>query len=352
MAEKGRYATRCVKALCKPFAGPGLSLEERPEPPLVPGSVRIRVLAGSVCGTDRHIADWDAWAAGRMKPPVIIGHEFAGDVVEVASDVMSHRVGERVASESHLVCGVCRQCREGQAHVCVNTRILGVDLDGGFADFAVVPAANARHTSREVPVEIAAMQDALGNAVHTLQAGPVNGQRLLITGMGPIGLMAVAAAKAMGAAQVVATEVGSFRSALARDLGADLVIDPLDSNSAPVLAEAAKDGFDGALEMSGNPAALAQAIQHTRPGGRVSLLGVYADSPLPVDLNSAIFKGLRIDAVVGRRLWSTWDQMRELLERGALDVGKVITHRIAVENYQEAWELLAGGQAGKVVLTF
>jgi threonine 3-dehydrogenase len=341
-----------VKVIAKVRPEPGVEIIDADEPQTGFGMVKLRVRAASVCGTDLHIYNWDPWAASRITPPRIIGHEFCGDVVEVGAGVSTHAVGDFVASESHIVCGRCKQCLSGQAHVCVNTRILGVDVDGGFGPYAVIPATNAVHTDRSVPPRIAAFQDALGNAVHTAMAGPVEGQTLLVTGMGPIGLFAVTVCKALGAAKVIATEVSPYRIALAEQIGADVIINPMKQDARSEVMRHAPGGVDGVLEMSGHPSSLDLAVSAVRPGGRLSLLGVYASSPLPIDVNAVIFEGIDIQGIVGRRLWETWTAMQGLLKSGKLVLDPVITHELPYTEFQAAMELMKAGKAGKVVFTF
>ncbi len=331
---------------------PGVEIVEVDEPRVGPGEVKIRLEAASVCGTDLHIFNWDAWSASRIRPPRIIGHEFCGTVIELGEGVTERAIGDFVASESHIVCGKCRQCRAGQAHVCVNTRILGVDVDGGFAPIAVVPWENARPTSREIDPKYAAFKDALGNAVHTAYAGPLEGQTILITGMGPIGLMAVAVAKAAGAAKVIATEVSQFRINLAREIGADAVFSPREDDVTRSIQREAPGGVDGVLEMSGHPSALALAVECARPGGRISLLGLYQDRSQALDLNQVIFKGIDIQGIVGRRLWETWDQMEALMTSGRLNLEPIVTDTMHYTEFESAMEKMTQGLAGKVVFTF
>ncbi len=340
-----------MKAIAKAAAAPGADLIEVPEPQIKPGHVKVRVQYGSVCGTDLHIYDWDAWAASRIKPPRIIGHEFAGVVEQVGEGVSLLKPGDFIATESHIICGKCRQCSLGQGHVCPNTRILGVDVDGGFAKWAVIPEANARKTSADIPPEIACMQDPLGNAVHTALAGPVEGQDILITGLGPIGLFAAAVCKLLGAKSVSGTEISPLRIEIAKRMGVDLVVNPTAEDAEKTLADRYPDGVDGVLEMSGHPAMLDLGLKCVRPGGRVSLLGVYHDETVPVKLNDAIFKGLDIQCIVGRRLWETWAQMSALLATGQLDVTPVITHRLHYTEFNRAMELMKRGEAGKVVFS-
>lgn len=341
-----------VKAIAKTRPESGVEIVEVPEPEIRAGCVKIKLEAASVCGTDLHIYNWDPWAAGRIKPPRIIGHEFCGSIVELGEGVTERAVGDFVASESHIVCGHCLQCRMGQAHVCVNTQILGVDVDGGFAEFVVIPWENARPTPKTISPLIAAFQDALGNAVHTAMSGPIEGRTVLITGMGPIGQFAVSVCKALGASAVYATEISEYRADIARRVGADQVFNPLTVNVADELAKIHPGGVDCVLEMSGHPSQLSLGVQAVRPGGRISLLGVYSEVAQSVSMNDLIFKGIDLHCIVGRRLWETWDQMTELLSSGKLDLEPVVTHVMHYTQFQDAMELMKAGKAGKVVFTF
>lgn len=341
-----------VRAIAKVQPAPGLDLIDAPEPAPKPGQVLLRVEKGSICGTDLHIFQWDGWAASRIRPPRIVGHEFCGTVVALGEGVTDRRVGDFVASESHIVCGQCLQCRSGQAHVCANTSILGVDVDGGFRPLAAVPAANARPTPDSVPRTWASMQDAIGNAVHTVCAGPVEGRSVLITGLGPIGLFAVGICRALGARRVVGTEISPYRIGLAESMGIDAVVNPATEDASAELKRLEPGGFDAALEMSGHPSSFGLVVEHTRPGGRVSLLGVFPSALDFVDLNTVVFKGLDVQGIVGRRLWDTWERMQELLGGGGFDPGPVITHELPACHYLDAMSLLASGQAGKIVLDF
>ncbi len=349
---KEEYNLLSVRAIAKVRPEPGVEIIDVPEPTIKPGHVKIKLEAASVCGTDLHIYNWDEWSASRIKPPRIIGHEFCGTVVEVASDVADRKIGDFVASESHIVCGHCKQCLSGQGHVCVNTSILGVDVDGGFAEFAVIPWQNARPTDRSVPRKIAAFQDALGNAVHTALDGPIEGQSLLITGLGPIGLFAASICMAVGASVVVGTEISEYRMEIARQIGMEHIIDPREAGLEQKLDSLAPGGFDGTLEMSGHPTSLQLAIRHTRPGGRISLLGVYHENEQTVDMNALVFKGLRVQGIVGRKLWDTWDRMGQLLDSKLLKLDPIITHEMHFTEFQKAMELMNAGEAGKVVFTF
>lgn len=341
-----------MKAIAKTRPAPGVEIVDVPEPQIKPGHVKLRLDAASVCGTDLHIYQWDAWSASRIVPPRIIGHEFCGTIVEVADDVQDRKVGDFVSSESHIVPRSSAYLKMGLGHVAPETQILGVDVDGGFATYAVIPADNARPTPTSVPPKIAAFQDALGNAVHTVMAGPVEGCDVLITGMGPIGLFSVAICKALGAKRVIVTEVSDYRIRLAEQMGADVILNPAKESIDGCLSKLAPQGVDGTLEMSGHPSSLALAIDHTRPGGRVSLLGVFKENVQPIDINKAIFKGLTLQGIVGRKLWETWDQMGALLSSGKLHLDPVVTHQMHYTEFERAMELMTAGQAGKVVFTF
>ncbi|MCH8978826.1 MAG: L-threonine 3-dehydrogenase [Armatimonadetes bacterium] len=341
-----------MKAVAKASPAPGFDIVEVDEPQVTPGCVKLRVERASVCGTDLHIYNWDPWSAGRIKPPRIIGHEFCGRIVEIGDGVSDRKIGDFVATESHIVDGTCPFCLRGEGHLCQNTSILGVDVDGGFAPYAVIPAMNARPTSEVVPQTVASMQDAIGNAVHTVMDGPVEGQAILITGMGPIGLFAAAVCKALGARHVYATEVSEYRIGLANAIGADTVINPAKEDAYAVIEGLEPDGVDGTLEMSGHPGSLDLAIEMTRPGGRISLLGLFADRIRFMDLNKVIFKGLRMHGIVGRRLWETWDQMHWLFTEKGLDLESVVTHEMHFTEIESAMQILKAGEAGKIVLSF
>lgn len=341
-----------MKAIAKARPEPGVEIIDAPEPTIRPGHVKLRVERGSVCGTDLHIYNWDAWSSNRIKPPRIIGHEFCGTIVEVGEGVSTHKVGDFVSSESHIVDEDDPDYLRGDGHIAQSTRLLGVDVDGGFAPYAVIPAMNARHTPDVVPKSVASMQDALGNAVHTVMDGPVEGQKILITGMGPIGLFAVAICKCLGAEKIYATEVSPYRIELAERLGADVVLNPAKEDVSAALRKLEPKGVDGSLEMSGKGAALDLSLEHTRPGGRLSLLGLYADATIPVDLNMLIFKGFKVHGIIGRRMWETWEQMTWLLAEKGLDVTPVVTHEMPYTEVTEAMETLKRGEAGKIVLSF
>lgn len=342
-----------MKAIVKTEPGPGATLRDVPEPQITrPDQVKIRVQATSICGTDYHIYSWDRWSAGRVKPPRVMGHEFAGEVVEIGADVSSLQVGDYVSGESHWTCGHCKQCLLNQRHVCANTRILGVDVDGCFAPYVVVPQTSAWKNDRAIPPHLACVQDPLGNAVHATLAGEIIGRSVAVLGCGPIGIFAVAVANAAGAATVYATDTKEYRLNLARQIGATDVVNVTETDLEAFIAErTAGQGVDVVLEMSGAPAAIRQAMRICRPGGRVSLMGIPAQ---PVELDMAedmIFKGLTVQCIVGRRLYETWDTMRSLLASGRLDIAPIITHRLPIEEFDHGMALMRDGLCGKVVFT-
>ncbi|GIV10029.1 MAG: L-threonine 3-dehydrogenase [Fimbriimonadales bacterium] len=341
-----------MQAICKTQPDVGLTVCEVPEPVLGRRDVLIRVARSSICGTDLHIYHWDAWASSRLKPPLIVGHEFCGYVEAVGDEVEHVQVGDFVAAESHIVCGYCKPCQLGQAHVCLNTRILGVDVDGGFAPYVAIPAMNACKTDPSLPPEVATVQEPLGNAVHTVTAADVRGATVLITGCGAIGLFSIGVAKALGAAQVIATEVRPYRAELALRMGADAVLNPATDDALGYILQATDGlGADVALEMSGHPSSIELITQAIRPGGEVSLLGLFAQQ-VSLDLNALIFKGVEVHAIIGRRLFHTWDVMQNLLHTGRLDVRPAITHELPWREYEYAFELMASGQSGKIVLNW
>jgi threonine 3-dehydrogenase len=339
-----------LKAIVKTEAGPGASILEVPEPHIQkPDQIKVQVRTTSICGTDYHIYSWDAWSEGRVKPPRIMGHEFAGIVTEVGEEVTQFQPGDYVSGESHWVCGHCLQCRNGQKHVCENTRILGVDVDGCFAEYVVVPEASAWKNEPGLPPEIACIQDPLGNAVHATLAGEIIGRSVAVLGCGPIGIFAVAVAKACGASCVFATDTRPYRLELARTLGADAVYNVTQGDVEEFFREKTEGvGVDVALEMSGAPIAITQAMRIVRPGGRISLMGIPVRK-IELDIAEMIFKGLEIRCVVGRKLYETWDTMSGLLHSGKLNVAPAITHQLAFEDYDLGMSLMRDGTCGKVV---
>ncbi|HEY6866805.1 MAG TPA: L-threonine 3-dehydrogenase [Candidatus Eisenbacteria bacterium] len=346
-----RALPRTMKAVVKAAAGVGAEIRDVPVPTCGAGDLLLRVLRAGVCGTDLHIYEWDRWSQGRIQPPVTLGHEFVGEIIERGAEVTEFRLGERVSCESHIVCGHCVACRTGNGHVCENTRILGVDVNGGFAEYVAVPAVNAWRAPANIPLEVAGVMEPLGNAVHTAFAGPIAACNLAVIGCGPIGLFAIAVARAAGATRVFASDVSPYRLDLARRLNADAVIDAGHESFAERVSQLLGGrGLDGVLEMSGHPQAVRDGLASLRNGGRMSMLGLPHD-PYELDWNRlVIFKGITVHGIIGRRMFETWYQMDNLLGSGRLDIRPAITHVMPMERFDEAVGLLRSGQAGKVVL--
>jgi threonine 3-dehydrogenase len=345
-----------MRALRKTGPTPGAELVEVPTPSPRPGEVLLRVEAASICGTDQHILRWDAWAAARLRSlPMTFGHEIAGTVVAAGPEVHHLRTGTFVSAEGHVYCGFCPTCRRGRMHICENLRILGVDFDGGFADYVVIPERNAWEVDPRIPPDVASIHDPFGNAVHTLfiddGAAEVATGSVAVIGCGPIGLFAVGIARALGARRILAIEPNEFRQDLAKRMGADAVIDPTREDVVEtVMRSTDAHGVEVVLEMSGVPAAIDQATRMVAPGGRVALLGL-PPGPVELDLTDhVIFKEARLYGVTGRELFRTWQQMTTLLATGMVDVSPVITHRFPLERWQEAFEVTASGRSGKVIL--
>jgi threonine 3-dehydrogenase len=339
-----------MKALRKMRAARGAQLETVPVPAPGPADVLVRVRAASICGTDLHIYDWDPWSASRIRPPLTFGHEFCGHVESVGSAVTSVAPGDFVSAEMHLNCGVCRPCRMGQPHVCQRLKIIGIDLDGCFAEFVLIPETNIWKVDPSIPERYAAILDPLGNAVHTVLSGPIAGNTVVVTGAGPIGLMAIAVARACGASTIFATEVNTHRRALAAHMGADMPLDPANPNVISQVLEATGGaGADVLLEMSGHPVAIRQGFDMLRPGGRASLLGI-PSHPVEMDLvNNIIFKGATVLGIYGRKMYETWVQMTELLKAHRLPLDPLFNERFPLEDFEQAFALLHSGQAGKVL---
>lgn len=339
-----------MQAVVKDKRAPGLTVTSVPKPRAGSGEVLIAVRHAGVCGTDLHIADWDAWAQGRLKPPLVIGHEFAGEIVEVGTGVTELTRGQLVTAEGHIICGHCLQCRTGNGHICKNTRIIGVDRDGAFAEFIAMPATNVLPLEG-IPTEIGAIMDPMGNAFHTVLTAEIPGSTVFIVGCGPIGCFAVGIARAAGAARVIASDVNPKRLALARAMGAHVVLNAATEQVVDrVLAETGGEGADVVCEMSGVPSALHQAFHAVRMGGRVQLLGI-PKGEVPVDFaNEIIFKGITVYGVIGRKMYETWHQMRRFLSAGLFDPRPVITHRFPLARIEEAIATIRSGDAGKVIL--
>lgn len=341
-----------MRAVVKTTPGPGLEMREEPLPTFGPDDVLVRVRAASICGTDLHVYRWDEWAAGRVRPPVIVGHEVCGEVVERGRHVTTPMVGDLVSLESHVICNTCAFCRTGQGHICENTRLIGIDRDGGFAEYIAIPAQNAWPNPPDLPLEVAVLQENFGNAVHTAFAFDLRAKKVLVTGCGPVGLMTIAVARAIGARAIYATDISRFRIDFARRMGADLALHAAEDPVREAILDATDgDGVDVLLEMSGAPAAIDQGFSLLKPGGDAALLGV-APGPITFDWNHHIvFKAAQVQGISGRRLWQTWYQGRGLIRSGAVDLSPMVTDRFSLEDFHDAFERMASGDSGKVMLT-
>jgi threonine 3-dehydrogenase len=340
-----------MQAVVKAKAAPGIEMREVPVPAAGPGEVLVRVEAASVCGTDLHIFNWDPWAQGRIHPPLIPGHEFCGAVAATGRGVTTVREGDLVSAEMHVACGKCLQCRTGLAHVCQHVRILGVDADGAFAGYAIIPESNIWKLSPSIPQDYATLLDPLGNAVHTVLAGPIAATTVAVTGCGAIGLFSIAVAKACGAARVFAIEINAHRRAVAAEMGADLALDPASDPVEQRIFEATGGtGVDVLLEMAGHPDAIRLGFALLRTGGRASLLGI-PSRPFELDFaRDIIFKGATVQGINGRKMFETWFQMEALLATGKLNLEPAITHRLKLSEFPLAMQLLQSGEAIKVVM--
>ncbi len=340
-----------MKALRKMQPARGLQMDTVAVPAIGPTDTLVRVKTASICGTDLHIYGWDRWSQGRIKPPLTLGHEFCGVVERVGDEVKAVRPGDFVSAEMHVNCGHCHQCRMGQGHICQNLRIIGIDQDGAFAEFVRIPAANIWKLDPAIPEHYGAILDPLGNAVHTVLAGPVAGQTVLVTGCGPIGLMSIAVAKACGSSRVFATETNEQRRAMAKKMGADVVLNPTAEDAVKrILSETGGTGVDALLEMSGNPTAIQQGFKALRAGGRASLLGIPTEN-VPLDLvNDVIFKGATVQGIYGRRMYETWVQMTALLKAGRLNLEPLFGERAPLDKFENAFALLKNGLPGKILL--
>jgi threonine 3-dehydrogenase len=338
-------------AVVKPEAAPGAEVREVPVPVFGPSDVLVRVKVASICGTDLHIYNWDRWAQNRIKPPLIPGHEFCGEVVAFGNEVTSVKEGDFVSAEMHVACGKCLQCRTGEAHICQKVKIIGVDANGAFAEYVVIPESNIWKLDSSIPLEYASILDPLGNAVHTVLAGEIAAKSVAVTGCGPIGLFSIAVAKAVGATSVFAIEVNQHRAKIAREMQADYVLNPATEDVTGVVMEKTGGlGVDVVLEMAGHPDSIRTAFDIVRRGGRISLLGLTSK---PISLNFSediIFKGITIQGINGRRMYQTWYQMTALLKSGKLNLHPVITDRISMTDFGKAMERLKTGEASKILV--
>jgi threonine 3-dehydrogenase len=338
-------------ALVKTQPGAGLELREVPRPRIGLHDVLIRVHKTGICGTDLHIESWDPWAAKTIHPPIIVGHEFVGDIVEVGSEVTDFHRGDLVSGEGHVVCGRCRHCLAGRRHLCANSIGLGVGRDGAFAEYVSLPMTNVWHHWPGVDEEVAAIFDPFGNAVHTALAFPVLGEDVLVSGAGPIGLMATAVVRHSGARFIVVSEPNAFRRDLAAKMGATVVVDPRERDLHDVQADLGMvEGFDVALEMSGNASALRAAIDNMAHGGSIAILGI-PTGEISLDVNEIVFKMLTIRGIYGREMYETWYKMTVMLQSG-LDIRPAITHRFGFREHEAAFAAARSGDSGKVILNW
>jgi len=338
-----------VKALVKSKPEPGIWLEDVPKPGIGPNDLLIRVHYTSICGTDLHIVEWDAWAQRTIKVPLVVGHEFMGHITEVGSEVSGFAAGQRVAVEGHVTCGHCRNCRAGRRHLCRNTEGIGVQRPGAFAEFIAVPASNAYVLPAGMPDEIGSCLDPLGNAVHSALSFELAGEDVLVTGAGPIGCMSAAVSRFVGARYVVVTDSNHYRLNLARRMGATLAVDYRETTLDAVMKELGMlEGFDIGLEMSGSPAAFRSMLKFMNHGGRLALLGIPSEQ-IAIDWDQVIFRGLTLKGIYGREMFETWYRMGSMLQSG-LDIAPVITHRFAAKDFAQAFDVVKSGQCGKVVM--
>ncbi|MEZ5095875.1 MAG: L-threonine 3-dehydrogenase [Nocardioides sp.] len=342
-----------MRALVKTAAGPGLELLDVPEPVPGPHEVKIRVLRTGLCGTDLHLFEWDEWAASVVKPPLTVGHEFYGEVAQVGAEVEHVQVGQRVSGEGHIVCGHCRNCRAGRRHLCINTVGIGVNRDGAFADYVVIPASNVWVHPGDLDPDLGAIFDPFGNATHTALSFPIAGEDVVITGAGPIGVMATAITRHVGARFIVVTDISDVRLELARAAGADLAINPTTTSLRDAMATLGmKEGFDIGLEMSGAPSAVADMLATMNHGGRVAMLGLPHDDYV-IDWGRVITHMLTIKGIYGREMFDTWYAMSSMLQTSAplrSALHSVITHHYPAAQWPKAFEAIASGRCGKVLL--
>jgi len=338
-----------MKALVKAKPELGLWLEMVPEPVHGPGDVLIKIKKTAICGTDLHIYNWDAWSQKTIKTPMVIGHEFVGEVVAVGQGVKDFKPGQRVSGEGHITCGTCRNCRAGNRHLCIHTQGVGVNRMGCFTEFLVIPEINVYPIPRGIDDEVASIMDPYGNAAHTALSFDLVGEDVLITGAGPIGIMAAALARKIGARHVVITDVNEYRLDLAKTLGATRTVNVTRENLEDIQKELGmQEGFDVGMEMSGMPSALGQMMENMNHGGKIAMLGIFADKPV-INTDLLIFKSLTLKGIYGREMFETWYKMINLLQSG-LDISPIITHRFCVDDFQKGFDVMNTGKAGKVIL--
>ncbi len=338
-----------MKALVKAKAEPGIWMQDVPEPTIGPNDVLIRMRKTAICGTDMHIWHWDDWARRTIKVPMAVGHEYCGDLVALGSEVRGLKTGDRVSGEGHITCGFCRNCRAGRRHLCRNTVGVGVNRPGCFAELMALPASNVFKLPPVITDEIASILDPFGNATHTALSFSLVGEDVLITGAGPIGIMAVAVARHAGARHIVITDVNPYRLALARRMGASRALDVRSESLDAAMADLGmEEGFDVGMEMSGVPSAFREMLRTMHHGGSIAMLGIMPKDT-GIQWDEVIFKGLVVKGVYGREMFETWYKMASMLQSG-LDITPVITHRLGVDDYRQGFEAMASGQSGKVIL--
>lgn len=340
-----------MKALVKQKCEKGLWMQEVSVPVCGTNDVLIKVKKVAICGTDMHIYQWDDWASKTIPVPMVLGHEFVGEIVQVGSGVQGYKVGQRVSGEGHITCNICRNCRTGKAHICANTKGVGVHRSGAFAEYLALPVTNVIVLPDTIPDEIASILDPLGNAVHTALSFEMVGEDVLITGAGAIGCMAVAVAQKAGARSITITDVNPYRLELAKKMGTDFAIDVSKEHLKDVMFKriGLSEGFDLGLEMSGSPQAFNTMTEVLRPGSPIALLGIPSKDDFKFNWGQFIFKGLHIKGIYGREMYDTWYKMLAMID-GGLDVSKVITHRFHMDDFKDAFELMASGKSGKIVM--
>ncbi len=340
-----------LKALVKAYAEPGLWMQDIPEPNVGHNDVLIKIHKTAICGTDMHIYNWDEWAQKTLPVPIAVGHEYVGKIVEMGSEVRGFKLGDRVSGEGHLTCGFCRNCRAGRRHLCRATESVGVNRAGSFAEYLCIPSSNAFLLPDSITDDIASILDPLGNATHTALSFDMVGEDVLITGAGPIGIMAVAIARHVGARHIVVTDINDYRLTLAKKLGATRTVNVISDSMDDVMSELGMtEGFDVGLEMSGNGDALRTMVDMLHHGGSLALLGIPPDDTA-IDWNQVIFKGLVIKGVYGREMFETWYKMTSMLQSG-LEVDNIVTHHFPVNEFAQGFEIMNSGQSGKVILNW
>lgn len=340
-----------MKSLAKLHREPGIWMQDNPMPEVGHNDLLIKIRKTAICGTDMHIYNWDEWSQNTIPVPMIVGHEYVGEVVDMGSEVQGFHKGDRVSGEGHITCGHCRNCRAGRRHLCRNTEGVGVNRQGAFAEYLVIPAFNAFKIPDNISDDLASIFDPFGNAVHTALAFDLVGEDVLITGAGPIGIMAAAVARHVGARHVVITDVNPYRLALAEKMGATRAVNVVQEDLQTVMNELGMtEGFDVGLEMSGVPSALNSMLENMNNGGKIAMLGI-PPSAVPIDWNQVIFKGLTIKGIYGREMFETWYKMASLIQSG-LDLDPIITHQFEINDFQQGFETMGSGQSGKVILNW